>query len=148
MATVELPSQPLVITGGELRDETNSASTQVDLADAEATAARATLGEALYSSWVAFRDDFRAWKRSLNFWELYLSLNVAGVVGDWERARSYRLQAINWRQRIAAAAGVTLADPSADVRPSDPTDLSWIKWAAAAVIVVVVAANVRPLLPR
>lgn len=148
MASVELPSEPLVITGGDLRDEANAATTQVELGDSEATSARASMGEALYGSWCDFRDDFNSWKRSLNWAELYVGLTVAGVVGDWERARSYRLQAINWRSRIAQASGHQLNDPSADVRPPTPTDFSWIPWAAAAVIVVVVAAQIRPFLPK
>ena len=140
MATIILPSRPIIVSGSDVEAELGAAAEQVQAATNEAYASRAKLGKE-FDNFVAFHTAFHEWKSSIGATVLTFSI---GTVGAWDQARDYRLRAIEWRKRIATLSGKRIYDPSANVE--DPNGgagggggffPSWLPWVAGGIILVI-----------
>ena len=88
------------------------------------------------------------WAAHFDSWAKFAAVETPtfGSSNHWELAHQYEAQLLEW-QNAFAAAGCSLNSPK--VQPPDrsatPVDLSWLKWVAAAVVVVGVAYVASPL---
>lgn len=87
-----------------------------------------------------------AWSQQFASWSAFAAqvTPTFGSSNHWELAHKFELELLDWQNKI----GATCELNSPKVTPPDrngPADLSWLKWVAAAVVVVGVAYVASPL---
>ncbi len=88
-----------------------------------------------------------AWVQQASSWQAFAAQSTPtfGSSNHWELAHKFETELLDWQNKLTAS-GCALNSPK--VAPPDrgaPPDLSWLKWVAAAVVVVGVAYVASPL---
>lgn len=88
------------------------------------------------------------WSAQFDAWRKFSAAEtpIFGSSNHWELAHQFEAQLLDWQNTLVSA-GCPLNSPKAAPpdRSATPVDLSWLKWVAAAVVVVGVAYVASPL---